>query len=137
MPARSRATVPVLLALGAARGQRVRPARTVSSRICFRAWISCPGWCGPRSTPASVSGQPGGKIAPLLEASAVADRCHDCAGDDRTDARNAHEPLAALVPLCYRFDFGRYAGNAVVQSAPVLDQLANEVDHSWRQRIGF
>jgi transposase len=34
-----------------------RDARTVSSRICFRAWISSPGWCGPRSTPASVSGQ--------------------------------------------------------------------------------
>ena len=36
-----------------------------------------------------------------------------------------------------RFDFGRYAGNAFIQSAPVLDQHANEIDHSWRQRVGF
>src|SRR5215471_6356519 len=81
--------------------------------------------------------QPGGKIAPLLEAGAIADRRHDRAGDDRAHARNAHEPLATLVLLCQCFDLARYAGNPLVQASPVLDQLAYEVDHSRRQRVGF
>src|SRR6266849_2386619 len=81
--------------------------------------------------------QPGGEIAPLLETGAVADRRHHRTRDDRADTRNAHEPLAALVLLCHRFDLVRHGGNAFVQSAPVLDQLADEIDHSWRQRVGI
>jgi len=37
---------------------------------------------------------------------AIADRRHHRAGDDRTDARNAHQPLAAPVLLGQRFNLG-------------------------------
>src|SRR5262249_40065505 len=33
-----------------------------------------------------------------------------------------------------RFDLSRHRCNAIVQSTPVLDQLGDEIDHSWRQR---
>src|SRR6516165_10562063 len=64
--------------------------------------------------------KPSGEIAPLLEAGAIADRRHHRAGDDRADARNAHEPLATRILLGQRFDLGRHGGNAFVQAAPVL-----------------
>jgi hypothetical protein len=74
--------------------------------------------------------QPGGEIATLLEAGAIADRRHHRTRDDRANARNAHEPLATLILLGQRFDLSRHGGNAFVQSAPVLDQIADEIDHS-------
>src|SRR5262245_41238858 len=54
MPARSKAISLASPPLAAAPARRVRPARTVSADICYRAWRFCPGSCDPQSTPASA-----------------------------------------------------------------------------------
>src|SRR5262249_19355123 len=54
--------------------------------------------------------------------------------DDRADPRHCHHPLASLILFHERFDVSRHRCNALVQTTPVLDQLADEIDYSWRQR---
>src|SRR5262245_20776780 len=62
MPARSKAISLASPPLAAAPARRVRPARTVSADICYRAWRFCPGSSDPQSTPASARAPPGRRI---------------------------------------------------------------------------
>src|SRR6266542_6990228 len=81
--------------------------------------------------------QPGAEVASLLEACAIADRRHHGTRDDRTDTRDSHQSLAAVILLRQRFDLGRYGLNALVQPAPVLHQVGDEAHHPWREYVGI
>src|SRR5262245_48090545 len=134
MPARSKATNSASLHSAAAPARRVRPARTVSANTCCAL--------GDLAQDRAISGrlllryetQPGTEVASLREACAVADRRHHGARDDWPHPRHRHHPLASLILFRERFDLSRHRCNALVQSTPVLDQLADEIDYSWRQR---
>src|SRR5438128_3288148 len=80
--------------------------------------------------------EPRGKVAPFRKGSAIADRSNHCACDDRADAWNRHQPPAALVASCQRFDLIRHAFNALIETGPVADQVFDDPGHTGRQYVG-
>ena len=59
--------------------------------------------------------KPGGEVATFGERLAGADRGHHSAGDDRPDARNAHQPLAAAVLARKGCDHAGQVFDALIQ----------------------
>jgi hypothetical protein len=57
--------------------------------------------------------------------------------DDWPGPGHRHHPLTTFILLRKRFDLSRHRRNPLVQSTPLLDQLGDEIDHSWRQRVGI
>src|ERR1700738_2187146 len=67
---------------------------------------------------------------------AGADRGHHRARDDRADARDRHQSLAAFVLTSQRFDLAGAALNARIEAAPVCRQVFEDTQHAGRERIG-
>jgi hypothetical protein len=74
-------------------------------------------------------------VAAFRERIAGADRGHHGARDDRADARDRHQSLAAFVLPSQRFDLAGETLNARVQEAPVCRQIFEDAQHAWRERI--
>src|SRR6266498_178469 len=80
--------------------------------------------------------EPSGEVAALGERIPVANRSHHRAGDDRPDPRHAHQPLATGIPAGDGLDLARRALDTLIESAPVVRQILDDVHHAWRQDIG-
>src|SRR6266481_258737 len=76
--------------------------------------------------------EPGAEVAAFRERIAGADRGHHRARDDRADAGDRHQSLAAFVLTSQRFDLAGEAPNARVQAAPVCRQLFEDAQHATR-----
>jgi hypothetical protein len=55
-----------------------------------------------------------------------ADRSHHRARDDRADARDRHQPLAALVLTSQHLDLAGETFDALIDAAPVCPQVLDE-----------
>lgn len=67
--------------------------------------------------------EPGCKVTTFREGCTISDRGHHGARCQRTDSRNAHQPLAAVVLARQCLDFAGHRINSIVQPAPVLGQF--------------
>ena len=83
-----------------------------------------------------TSAEPGGEVTAFGERISIADRGHHGAGDDRSDAGNAHQPLAPGVLPRKGRDLVRQVIDTLIKPAPVFGQTFNDVYHAGRQHIG-
>ena len=67
------------------------------------------------------------KSRPLENASPAPTR------DDRSDARNAHQPLATGILARKGSDLARQAFDPLIQPTPVAGQILDQVNHARRQ----
>src|SRR5437899_7111968 len=80
--------------------------------------------------------EPSAEVAAFREGIAGADRGHHRARDDRADARDRHQPLAALVLTSPPLHLAGEAFDAPIEAAPVGRQVLDEAHHAGRERIG-
>src|SRR5262245_4349763 len=74
--------------------------------------------------------EPGTEVAAFRESIAGADRGHHRARDDRANARDRHQPLAALVLTSQPLDLAGEAFDALIEAAPVGRQVLDEAQHA-------
>src|SRR6202171_4603587 len=79
--------------------------------------------------------KPGAEVAAFREHVSSADRGYHRARDDRADARDRHQSLAAFVLTSQCFDLAGEVLNARVQSAPVSCQRALGVFSRCRELL--
>src|SRR5215510_6501978 len=75
--------------------------------------------------------EPGAEVAAFRESIAGADRGHHRARDDRANARDRHQPLAALVLTSQPLDLAGEVFDALIETAPVGRQVLDEAQHAW------
>src|SRR6516225_2478028 len=79
--------------------------------------------------------KPGAEVAAFRERISSADRGHHSTRDDRPNAGHGHQPLAALILPCSRFDLAGLALNALIEPAPVAGQVLDDAQHAGGQSI--
>src|ERR1700732_1885403 len=80
--------------------------------------------------------KPGAEVAAFREHVSSADRGYHRARDDRADARDRHQSLAAFVLTSQCFDLAGEVLNARVQSAPLSCTVIAVAQHARREDIG-
>ena len=80
--------------------------------------------------------EPGRKVAPLRKGSAVADRSHHRACDDRADPWDRHQLPAAVATACQGLDLIRRVFDSLIEMRPIADKVLNDPDYAGRQYIG-
>ena len=80
--------------------------------------------------------QPSGEVAALGERIPGANGSHHRTGNDRPDARYAHQPFATGILAGDGFDLARQALDALIEPTPVASQVLDDTHHAWRQDIG-
>src|SRR5439155_6599816 len=79
--------------------------------------------------------QPSGEVAALGERIPGANGSHHRTGNDRPDARYAHQPFATGILAGDGFDLARQALDALIEPTPVASQVLDDTHHAWRQDI--
>src|SRR5215510_4629025 len=74
--------------------------------------------------------EPGTEVAAFREGITGADRSHHRARDDRANARDRHQPLAAFVLTSQPLDLAGEAFDALIKVAPVCRQLLDDANHA-------
>ena len=76
--------------------------------------------------------KPGSKVTSFAKGSAIADRGHHRARDDRANPWNRDQLLAAFVSVRQGLDLIRYPFDALIEIFPIGHKVRNDPDHSGR-----